>query len=126
MNERLIEGVDHVQLPVPDIDKAIQWYTEVLGLELISRHPNRLAWLKFGHGPILMLHYTSKEARVTWNADDDFPMPAFMFISQQLDKLRVRLKEAGATIRMDQDEGFGWVIKFVDPFGNELGVYQPK
>ncbi|WP_176706734.1 hypothetical protein [Paenibacillus hemerocallicola] len=38
----------------------------------------------------------------------------------------VRLTENNTLIRMYQDEGFGWVIKFVDPFGNELGAYEPK
>jgi methylmalonyl-CoA/ethylmalonyl-CoA epimerase len=68
MAERLIEGVDHVQVPVKDIGIGCEWYSEVLGLEIITKL-DHAAWLKFNEGPLL---------------------------------------------------------KFVDPFGNELGAYEPK
>ncbi|CAH1211359.1 VOC family protein [Paenibacillus sp. JJ-223] len=118
---RLIQCVDHVQLPVSNLEKATEWYSNVLGLEIMS-----LGWLKFGEGPLLMLHYSSKDTNVSWLSEEDFPMPAFMFLTKDIKKLFETLKENKTIIRMYQDEGFGWVIKFVDPFGNELGAYQPN
>ncbi|WP_274362329.1 VOC family protein [Paenibacillus thermotolerans] len=118
---KLIEKVDHVQLPVSDIEKATEWYSKVLGLEVMS-----VGWLKFSEGPVLMLHQSSKDTRVSWLSEADFPMPAFMFLTNNIDELYKTLSENNTLIRMYQDEGFGWVIKFVDPFGNELGAYQPN
>ncbi|MED5016571.1 VOC family protein [Paenibacillus chibensis] len=118
---RLIECVDHVQLPVNNLEKATDWYSSVLGLEIMS-----LGWLKFGEGPLLMLHQSSKNTKVSWLSEEDFPMPAFMFLTKDIQKLFETLNENKTFIRKYQDEGFGWVIKFVDPFGNELGAYQPK
>jgi methylmalonyl-CoA/ethylmalonyl-CoA epimerase len=125
MAERLIEGVDHVQVPVKDIGIGCKWYSEVLGLETITKL-DHAAWLKFNEGPLLMLHRSSKDTHVSWLSEDDFPMPGFMFITRDIKKLKEVLDKNDTIIRMYQDEGFGWVIKFVDPFGNELGAYEPK
>jgi len=118
---KLIKCVDHVQLPVSNLEKATEWYSNVLGLEIMS-----LGWLKFDEGPLLMLHQSSKDTNVSWLSEEDFPMPAFMFLTKDIKKLFETLNENKTIIRKYQDEGFGWVIKFVDPFGNELGAYQPN
>ncbi|MFK7697764.1 VOC family protein [Paenibacillus sp. HJGM_3] len=119
--DKLIEYVDHVQLPVNDIAKGTEWYSKVLGLEVMAQ-----GWLKFGQGPLLMLHRSSKDTKVAWLSEDDFPMPAFMFLTKNIKALHATLTENNTLIRIYQEEDFGWVIKFVDPFGNELGAYEPK
>ncbi|WP_407945814.1 VOC family protein [Paenibacillus puerhi] len=68
---KLIEYVDHIQLPVTDINKAVSWYIEVLGLELLTVHPHA-AWLKFVSGPVLMLHYSTKNEKTLWFSEDGF------------------------------------------------------
>jgi catechol 2,3-dioxygenase-like lactoylglutathione lyase family enzyme len=123
---KLIEYVDHVQLPVNNIEKATEWYSKVLGLEILSIHSNSTAWLKFGEGPVLMLYYSSKETKISSLSEEEFPMPAFMFLTKNIKKLNEILYENKTLIRMYRTEGYGWVIKFVDPFGNELGAYQPN
>lgn len=123
--ERLIQNVDHVQLPVNDMNKAISWYSEVLGLEPFTVYPHA-AWLKFGSGPVLMLHYSTKNEKTSWFAEDGLPMPSFMFITRKISLLHSILQNHNVHIRQYEDHGFGCVIKFVDPFGNELGAYEPK
>jgi len=118
---KLIKCVDHIQLPVNNLEKATEWYSNLLGLEIMY-----LGWLKFDEVPVLMLHQSSKDTKVSWLSEEDFPMPAFMFLTKDINKLFKTLNENKTIIRMFQDEGFGWVIKFVDPFGNELGAYQPN
>ncbi|GGD67002.1 VOC family protein [Paenibacillus nasutitermitis] len=120
-----VKGVDHVQLPVNDLKRATDWYSGVLGLEVKSVHKHA-AWLKFAEGPFMMLHHSNKDTKVQWMSEVDFPMPAFMFITDRIVQLKEQLDKNNTFIRMYQDEGFGWVIKFVDPFGNELGAYQPN
>ena len=122
---KLIENVDHVQLPVNDIDGAVSWYKEVLGLEVLTVYPHA-AWLKFSSGPVLMLHFSTKNDKTQWLSDDGFPMPSFMFLTKHIELLHSTLKTHEVKIRQYEDHGFGWVIKFTDPFGNELGAYQPK
>ena len=38
--DRLLLAVDHVGVAVPDLEAAIAWYTEVLGLEVVHREVN--------------------------------------------------------------------------------------
>jgi len=121
----LIENVDHVQLPVTDINKAVSWYSEVLGLEAVTVYPHA-AWLTFNSGPLLMLHFSTKNEKTLWLSEDGFPMPAFMFLTKDIKSLHANLQQHKAHIRQYEDHGFGWVIKFVDPFGNELGAFEPK
>lgn len=121
----LVEYVDHVQLPVSHIKEAADWYHQVLGLDVISVYEHA-AWLQFRSGPVLMLHYSTKNTRTFWLSEDDFPMPSFMFLTQNIESLHTVLQKYEVQIRLYEDHGFGWVIKFVDPFGNELGAYQPK
>ncbi|MET3549468.1 catechol-2,3-dioxygenase [Paenibacillus favisporus] len=123
--KHLVENVDHVQLPVQDIPQAVEWYNKVLGLEVMTVY-DHAAWLKFNSGPVLMLHRSTKNERTFWLAEDEFPMPSFMFITRQIERLHDTLQDNEVHIRQYEDHGFGWVIKFVDPFGNELGAYQPK
>lgn len=123
--KNLIENVDHVQIPVNDIEKAVSWYNEVLGLEVLTVYPHA-AWLKFSSGPVLMLHFSTKNNNTQWLSDDGFPMPSFMFLTKRIELLHSTLKSHEVNIRQYEDHGFGWVIKFIDPFGNELGAYQPK
>ncbi|SDD72423.1 Catechol 2,3-dioxygenase [Paenibacillus sp. UNCCL117] len=123
--EKLVEHVDHVQLPVTDINKAVSWYSEVLGLEPLTVHLHA-AWLKFVSGPVLMLHYSTKNEKTLWYSEDGFPMPSFMFLTKNIKLLHSSLQNYKVLIRLYEDHGFGWVIKFVDPYGNELGAYEPK
>jgi len=125
MSESVLEYVDHVQLPVPDIRQAVQWYADTLGFQPLNQFPD-CAWVRLAGGPVLMFHLAPPSSIVRWMSKDQFPMPAFMLLTKNIRLLKERLEHADACIRMFQDEGFGWVIKFTDPFGNELGAYEPK
>jgi catechol 2,3-dioxygenase-like lactoylglutathione lyase family enzyme len=124
----LLERVDHVQLPVPDVNDAVEWYTRCLGFQLLFKSDDgALATLGLSQGPPLMLHQTPHATRVSWILANEMPMPAFLFHTQAIHRLKELLDESGATLRHLKDEGFAWVLKFTDPYGNELGVlqYQP-
>jgi catechol 2,3-dioxygenase-like lactoylglutathione lyase family enzyme len=122
----VLAGVDHVQLPVPNIDHAVEWYTRYLGFQLLFKCDD-LATLGLSQGPPLMLHQSPHATRVSWTLANEMPMPAFLFHTQTIHRLKETLNQSGATLRLFKDEGFAWVLKFADPYGNELGVlqYQP-
>ncbi|MDX8567748.1 VOC family protein [Elizabethkingia sp. HX XZB] len=54
-----ITSIDHIVLTVTDIEKTVQFYTEVLGFELITFGDNRKA-LRFGNQKI-NLHQKGRE-----------------------------------------------------------------
>jgi catechol 2,3-dioxygenase-like lactoylglutathione lyase family enzyme len=52
--------------------------------------------------------------------------PVLLYHTNDIHKLHDQLNELNVEITFYQDEGFGWVFKFYDPFGNMWGVIQPK
>ncbi|OPC01450.1 glyoxalase [Elizabethkingia ursingii] len=54
-----ITSIDHIVLTVADIEKTVQFYTEVLGFELVTFGDNRKA-LRFGNQKI-NLHQKGRE-----------------------------------------------------------------
>lgn len=121
MNDRMITGLDHVQLAMPpnQEDRAREFYGSLLGLMEVSK-PEQLAsrggcWFQSGR------------VAVHLGVQQDF-VPAKKahpaFIVSDLDALRERLANAGYEVIVDT-----WVpgVKRVhssDPFGNRLEFIQ--
>ena len=36
-----IQGIDHVAVNVKDLDKAVEFYTKVIGLKITEREPSK-------------------------------------------------------------------------------------
>ncbi|ULL16366.1 VOC family protein [Paenibacillus sp. H1-7] len=57
----MLTSLEHVQIPVQQMDRAISWYTEQLGFRLSSRDGDRIAFLTLPEGPLLMLWQTNDD-----------------------------------------------------------------
>ena len=111
-----LEGIDHVYYWVRDMDRAVAFYRDVLGLELLVRHGDD--WAELDGGPVrLALHGTEEDApgsgTVVFRVDD-------------LDSERWRLEQAGVSF----DEHVGEVdgrLRFAtcrDPDGNPVQLIE--
>jgi catechol 2,3-dioxygenase-like lactoylglutathione lyase family enzyme len=103
-----ILGLDHVTLPVTDLDAAVAFYRDVLGADLES-HLDRAAWrrlfperaevpgrmeratLRFGRGPSLQLFVAPRRA----HRADEHPHWAFAIGPRDVAVFRDRLDRAG-------------------------------
>jgi catechol 2,3-dioxygenase-like lactoylglutathione lyase family enzyme len=109
-----------VSVPVSDQDRALEFYVDVLGLEVIDDSPMgpTMRWLRVGP----RLAQTSLTL-VTW-----FPsMPpgslkGILFNTDNLDDDVERFRAAGVVVSEVQEEAWGRYVTFDDPDGNGIIV----
>jgi catechol 2,3-dioxygenase-like lactoylglutathione lyase family enzyme len=105
----------HVRINVSDVQRAAQWYVEVLGFEISVRYPE--------DNP----YYISFEARggadFSIQQDEAYPSKGRCnFLTSNLEKLWESLKDKVTVVEELHSTPYG-VTKFTiaDPDGNELG-----
>jgi len=116
-----------VALTATDMDKAVTFYSDVLGLRLVARFdPPGLAFFNLGGGTRLLLSATASAASLYFNVDD---LNAAM---RALKKRGVAFLQKPAMIHRDDAGAFGkkgteeWMVFFHDPSGNLLALVEKR
>jgi catechol 2,3-dioxygenase-like lactoylglutathione lyase family enzyme len=110
-------GIDHVYYWTRDMDRAVAFYGEVLGLPVIRRTGHE--WAEFQAGPItLALHGT-----------EEVELPAsgtVVFGVDDLEEARWALQQRGVVFDGHESEvsGFARFTTFHDPDGNPIQLIQ--
>lgn len=111
--------LDHVYYWTADMDRAVGFYRDVLGLPLVRRQGD--SWAEFDAGPIrLALH----------GAADGHPVrpggATAVFEVDDLDAARRRLQEGGVAFHEHAGEvpGFARFASFPDPDGNTVQLIE--
>jgi catechol 2,3-dioxygenase-like lactoylglutathione lyase family enzyme len=120
----MLTTLEHVQIPVQQMDRAISWYTEQLGFRLSSRDGDRIAFLTLPEGPLLMLWQTKDDSTYAHYTVNGTDFPVLLYRTTRIHELYENLTSLGARIQLYQNDGFAWVLKFYDTEGNLLGVLQ--
>jgi catechol 2,3-dioxygenase-like lactoylglutathione lyase family enzyme len=106
----------NVTLPVRDMDRAIHFYTEVLGLKLAYRYGNHWASIELGKGLTIGLH----PAHQTAPAAAGGPSIGLELSGPIEDAMRT-LEGRGVSFQGAPDVGkSGKFVRFHDPDGNLL------
>ena len=119
-----LEGIDHVALAVSDVQRAAQWYIEVLGFE--HRHPGMWDGVPVfvGKGTTaLALFSARRNARPPSDQPDHIGMLhlAFRASAPEFRAAQRALSERG--IHFDfSDHQISHSIYFDDPDGNQLEI----
>ncbi|EXG81484.1 VOC family protein [Cryptosporangium arvum] len=112
-------GVASVWVPVDDMERAVGFYRDVLGLELTDQQPQ---WSELDAGG-LRIGLNAREgvsqhadggAVISFRPDDD--------LESEVDRLR------GAGVRFTgdiSDHEWGRIVPFKDSEGNDLQLYAP-
>ena len=119
VTDRLVTGVDFVAVPTRDLDAAVAFYGDTLGLTRSAYRPDR-SFAEFETGNLTlsiinpermsMEHHVSRNA-IALHVDD-------------MDAARARLEEAGVTFMGDTfDTGVCHMAFFADPDGNALMLH---
>jgi catechol 2,3-dioxygenase len=121
--------IGHVHLKVADLDRAIGFYSGVLGFEVMQRYGAQAAFLSAGG-------YHHHLGLNTWESRGGTPAPrghtglyhtAILYPDRAAlaDALR-RLVEAGVALDGASDHGVSEAIYLTDPDGNGVELYRDR
>jgi catechol 2,3-dioxygenase-like lactoylglutathione lyase family enzyme len=133
-------GILESALYVDDLDKAEEFYRDVMGLELLTKLEKRHVFFRCGDGVLLLfdpaqtVHPPSPSSR--------FPVPphgavgnghlCFRATSEEIDRWKTHLEGLGVEIEADfrwpardDEPSGGRSIYFRDPAGNSLEFAEP-
>jgi catechol 2,3-dioxygenase-like lactoylglutathione lyase family enzyme len=121
-----IEALDHVGLPVADIDRSVRWYRQVLGLqrayeEAWGDYPAVLE--KNGSGVAL---FPSRGEPIEPATFESLAHVGFRVSRQGYAQARAELTAAGIEFR-ESDHKVAWSIYLLDPDRHliEITTYEP-
>ncbi len=130
-----IAGVLETCLYAIDLPAAEQFYTGMLGLEVISREPGRHVFFRCGPGVFLLFNPEHTSAQVTSVGGVEIPLHgtrgaghvAFAVPEPELASWRERLGQAGIAIEAEvRWPGGGHSFYFRDPAGNSVELASPR
>lgn len=121
--------VGHVHLKVADLDRAIAFYSDVLGFELMQRYGPQAAFLGAGG-------YHHHIGLNTWESAGSTPPPpghsglyhsAFLYPDRaSLGRVLARVIAAGIPLDGAADHGVSEAIYLRDPDGNGVELYRDR
>jgi|SRR5438094_2325573 len=121
--------IGHVHLKVADIDRALHFYCDILGFDLVTRMGDQAAFISAGG-------YHHHIGLNTWESRGGTPPPpghtglyhhAILFPTRKaLAEVVLRLIEAGYPLSGASDHGVSEAIYLDDPDGNGVELYRDR
>jgi catechol 2,3-dioxygenase-like lactoylglutathione lyase family enzyme len=118
---RVLEGA----LPtvfVSDMDRAVAFYTDVLGLALAFRAGDHWASIDAGAGTQIGLHPRDAQTTATGNAD---AISIGLNVTEPLETVMAALSARGVEFGDVSTDGMLKIAHFTDPDGNPLYLCEP-
>ncbi|MEO0635010.1 MAG: VOC family protein [Pseudomonadota bacterium] len=121
--------IGHVHLKVSDLDRALSFYRDVLGFEVMARYGTQAAFLAVGG-------YHHQIALNTWQSKDGAPPPrgstglfhTAILYPERVDLARAvqRVLDAGMALEGASDHGVSEAVYLQDPDQNGVELYWDK
>jgi predicted enzyme related to lactoylglutathione lyase len=111
--------IDHVYYWTVDMDRAVKFYQEVLGLRLLRRDGSN--WSMFDAGPVRLALHGAVEGRPLETGG-----ATAVFEVDDLDAARAALEERGAEFEehVGEVEGYARFATLRDPDGNRIQIIE--
>lgn len=119
-----VSRVSHVVLNVSDPEASIKWYTDALGMELMSYEPNMgMAFMSFGTLDHDIALLRAPEGVALGSPHFSHTAMSIDGGPEELKEIYQRVKATGAKIEMTADHGLSRSFYCLDPDGNRLEVF---
>jgi catechol 2,3-dioxygenase-like lactoylglutathione lyase family enzyme len=112
--------VNHVTFAVNDLDAALAFYVEVLGLRPVARW-RKAAYLRAGSTWIALV----QDARRSPDPSADYGHLAFEAGAEGYEAVAGRIRASGATV-WQENTSEGASLYFLDPSGNKLELHATR
>lgn len=114
-----LRGIDHVYYWTADMDRAVKFYREVLGLRLLRRDGGE--WAEFDGGPVRLALHGAVHGRPPQTGG-----ATAVFRVEDLDAARAAMEERGVEFEahVGEVEGFARFASFHDPDGNTIQIIE--
>jgi len=121
-----IQGIDHVAINVRDIDKAVEFYTKVIGLKITEREPSKPGVEYFlDCGPSLIGIIQAKDLSVSHQFENEGLGAnhfSFRIHAKDFDQMIKRLEDNDVAIEFAKKREKSWSLYFYDIDGNKLEI----
>ncbi|MBI4432648.1 MAG: VOC family protein [Candidatus Omnitrophica bacterium] len=121
-----IRGIDHAAISVKDLDKSLEFYTKVLGLNITEREyskPGIEYFLDCGQSLIGLIQGDPKgEKHLLQDEGLGGNHVAFRIDTKDFDSVVEELKRLNITITFSKKREKSWSCYFLDPDGNKLEI----
>ncbi len=121
-----ILGIDHVAINVQDLDQALKFYTQILGLQVTAREPSKPGieyFLDCGSALIGLIQAKNLLEKHPFQEEglgaNHF---SFRVRAQEFDAMLQRLEVHGVKIAFAKKRAQSWSLYFYDMDGNKLEV----
>lgn len=113
-----VGSVDHVWFWVTDMDRAVAFYRDGLGLEVRMRHEDR--WAELDAGSIRIGLHGAIDGRPAEHGG------TAVFLVRDLDAARAALQERGVVFddHLGEVPGYARYASFADPDGNSMQLIE--
>ena len=115
----MIQKIAYFWVPVTDMDRAVEFYHQLLGLKLLFKRED---WSEFDiDGQRLALRKVD-----TLPEYEDSSVPGISFLAQPIEQVIATLKQKRVHFTEElKVYPYGKLAGFRDPDGNVLGLYEP-
>ena len=119
----------HVHLKVADLDRAVAFYTDVIGLSVTQKYGESAAFLSFDgyHHHLGLNVWESRNGTPPPNGHTGLYHSAFLYPDRaSLGRALDRVIKAGVQLDGAADHGVSEAIYFRDPDGNGVEIYRDR
>lgn len=121
------QGVIHFSLPITDIERSAQFYSELLGMQIVQKTP-RMVFLKCGDDYLIL---AKGNAPLKYDSPEDTPVHhAFRVAAEDFEPSVEFLRQKGVRVFHVEDRQDGVFLGrqayFLDPDDNKLEIHDPE